>query len=623
MESPEAVYRRLLLENLSRLALEQGQDTKLGYAKMAIFLATVIAAVVLLLHSPNLLGLLLIPALIFVLLEVVHERVLRSLRKRKRVIEFHQRGVARLEDRWMGTGNTGERFLDPAHPYARDLDIFGKGSLFEFLCTVRTRAGEQTLARWLLHAALPEEIRSRQAAITEMKDRLRFRESLFVAGESVRLKVRPDALASWAERERMFPRWLAPALAPLAMLWVAATAYAWFCLLQWLIVGVAIPAGSLRSALLMSIANLVVSLALRRRVSESARAVEEAAEDLGVLAQVLQVLEQETFASARLRSLRASLDSGDIAASAAVKRLKWIVDWLAGRRNLLVQMFSPFIFYSAELTMAAERWQQRFGSAIRGWLSTVGEFEALSALACYAWEHPADVLPEFVELRACFEATGLAHPLLPASTAVGNDLTLGSKMQLIVVSGPNMAGKSTFLRGVGINAVLAQCGAPVRATRLRLSPLAVGASICVLDSLQGGVSRFYAEIKRLKLLSDLAEGPAALLFLLDELLSGTNSHDRYDGTRYVVQALVRRGAMGLVTTHDLALTGIPETMDGVAQNCHFEDSIEDGRLKFDFRLRPGVVRTSNALKLMQAVGLEMEERVPYIFGPRREGPLGS
>jgi DNA mismatch repair ATPase MutS len=183
--------------------------------------------------------------------------------------------------------------------------------------------------------------------------------------------------------------------------------------------------------------------------------------------------------------------------------------------------------------MAAERWQQRFGSAIRGWLSTVGEFEALSALACYAWEHPADVLPEFVEQRGCFEATGLAHPLLPASTAVGNDLTLGSKMQLIVVSGPNMAGKSTFLRGVGINAVLAQCGAPVRATWLRLSPLAVGASICELDSLQGGVSRFYTEMKRLKLLSDLAEEPAALLFLLDELLSGTNSRDRFDGTRFI------------------------------------------------------------------------------------------
>src|SRR5277367_1291316 len=606
MESPEALYHRVLLENQARLALQQKLDTGLGYAKMVVFLAGAIAAIPLL-HSPGLQGLLLIPVVIFLPLAVEHDRVLGSLRKRKRVIEFHQRGIARLQDRWMGTGDTGDRFLDLAHPYARDLDIFGKGSLFEFLCTVRTRAGEQTLARWLLHAALPEEIRSRQAAITEMKDRLRFRESLFVAGESVRLAVRPDALASWAERERRFPRWLAPALAPLAMLWVAATAYAQFCLLQWLIAGGAVPADSLRSALLISIVNLGVSLALQKRVSESAQAVEEAAEDLGVLAEVLQVLEQETFASARLRSLRASLDSGDIAPSAAVKRLKWIVYWLEGRRNLLVQMFSPFIFYSAALTMTAERWQQRFGSAIRGWLSTVGEFEALSALACYAWEHPADVLPEFVAQRACFEATGLAHPLLPASRAVGNDLTLDSKLQLIVVSGPNMAGKSTFLRGVGINAVLAQCGAPVRATRLRLSPLAVGASICVLDSLQGGVSRFYAEIKRLKLLSDLAEEPAALLFLLDELLSGTNSRDRFDGTRFVVRALVRRGAIGMVTTHDLALTEIPQTMGELAQNYHFEDSIEEGELKFDYRLHPGIVRTSNALTLMQSVGLKLEE----------------
>jgi hypothetical protein len=606
MASPEAIYYRVLLENQTRLTLQQKLDTGLGYATMVVFLTGAIAAIPLL-HSPRLQGLLLIPVVIFVALAVGHDRVLHAIRVRKRVIAFYERGIARLQDKWAGTGDTGDRFLDLAHPYARDLDIFGKGSLFEFLCTVRTRAGEQTLARWLLHAALPEETRSRQAAITEMKERLSFRESLFVAGESVRLAVRPDALASWAERGRMFPRWLAPALAPLAMLWVGATAYAQFCLLQWLIVGGAIPADSLRPALLMSFVNLGVSLALRRRVSESAQAVEEAAEDLSVLAEVLQVLEQETFASARLRSLRASLDSGDIAPSAAVKRLKWIAYWLEGRRNLLVQMFSPFIFYSAELTMAAERWQQRFGSAIRGWLSTVGEFEALSALACYAWEHPADVLPEFVEQRGCFEATGLAHPLLPAGTAVGNDLTLGSKLQLIVVSGPNMAGKSTFLRGVGINAVLAQCGAPVRATRLRLSPLAVGASICVLDSLQGGVSRFYAEIKRLKLLSDLAEEPAALLFLLDELLSGTNSRDRFDGTRFVVRALVRRGAIGMVTTHDLALTEIPHTMGELAQNYHFEDSIEEGELKFDYRLHPGIVRTSNALKLMQVVGLEIPD----------------
>jgi DNA mismatch repair ATPase MutS len=280
-------------------------------------------------------------------------------------------------------------------------------------------------------------------------------------------------------------------------------------------------------------------------------------------------------------------------------------------------MFNAFVFYTPQLTMAAERWRAKFGPAIRGWLVAVGDFEALAALAGYAYEHPADVMPEFTERleKAAgasrpvghFEAEGLAHPLLPAGKAVGNDLTLGSAPQLIVISGPNMAGKSTFLRGVGLNAVLAQCGAPVRARQMKLSPLVVGASICVLDSLAGGVSRFYAEIQRLKVLSDLASGPVPLLFLLDELLSGTNSHDRLQGTRFVVRDLVRKGAIGLVTTHDLALTAIPEAMDGAGRNCHFEDMIEDGRLRFDYRLKAGVVHTSNALELMKAVGLQVDE----------------
>ncbi len=203
----------------------------------------------------------------------------------------------------------------------------------------------------------------------------------------------------------------------------------------------------------------------------------------------------------------------------------------------------------------------------------MGEFEALAALAGYAYEHPADVMAEVhdehevgaARTKAAFEAEGLAHPLLPSTKAVGNDLKLGREPQMMIVSGPNMAGKSTFLRGVGLNAVLAQAGAPVRARRLRMSPLKVGASICVLDSLQGGVSRFYAEIQRLKVLADAAAGSIPLLFLLDELLSGTNSHDRFEGTRLVVQELVEKGAIGLVTTHDLALTAIPEAMNGAGR----------------------------------------------------------
>jgi DNA mismatch repair ATPase MutS len=233
--------------------------------------------------------------------------------------------------------------------------------------------------------------------------------------------------------------------------------------------------------------------------------------------------------------------------------------------------------------------------------------EALAALSAYAYEHPAAVFAEFVEEAPFFDAEGLAHPLLPEGRAVRNDLRLDGERRLVLISGPNMAGKSTFVRGVGINAVLAQCGATVQAKRLRLSQLAVGASICVLDSLQGGVSRFYAEIQRLKLISDLTRGPAPVLFLLDELLSGTNSHDRLTGTQFLVRALVAQGAVGLITTHDLALTEIAETISGSAVNCHFEDQLQNGKLHFDYKLKPGVVRTSNALKLMQQIGLVVEE----------------
>jgi DNA mismatch repair ATPase MutS len=235
----------------------------------------------------------------------------------------------------------------------------------------------------------------------------------------------------------------------------------------------------------------------------------------------------------------------------------------------------------------------------------VGEFEALASFAGYAYEHPADVFPEFVETSPFFEAAGLAHPLLPDRSAVRNDVRFAGELRVLIISGPNMAGKSTLVRAVGLNAILAQCGAPVRARGLRLSPLAVGASICVLDSLQGGISRFYAEIRRLKQIVDLARGRTGVLFLLDEFLQGTNSHDRRLGAAAMVRSLVERGAIGLVTTHDLALAEIADGLGTHAANAHFEDHLVDGKLVFDYRLQPGIVKTSNALNLMRSIGLDV------------------
>jgi DNA mismatch repair ATPase MutS len=238
-------------------------------------------------------------------------------------------------------------------------------------------------------------------------------------------------------------------------------------------------------------------------------------------------------------------------------------------------------------------------------LRVIGEIEAVMCLATYSYEHPADPFPELVQGDVCFDGVEVGHPLIPAEKCVRNDVCLSEQKRVLLVSGSNMSGKSTLLRAVGINAVLAMAGAPVRARRLRLTPLRVGASIRVNDSLQDGSSRFYAEITRLRKLFDLAGDDPALLFLLDELLQGTNSNDRRIGAEGMVRALLNRGAFGLVSTHDLALTDIGGPLDGQVYNVHFQDEFENGKMFFDYKLREGVVTKSNGLALMRSIGLDV------------------
>jgi DNA mismatch repair ATPase MutS len=231
--------------------------------------------------------------------------------------------------------------------------------------------------------------------------------------------------------------------------------------------------------------------------------------------------------------------------------------------------------------------------------------EALCSLASHAFEHPADPFPEFVTEPPYLEAEAIGHPLLREDRVVRNDVRLGGDLRLLLVSGSNMSGKSTLLRTLGVNAVLAQAGAPVRARRLVLSPLAIGASIRLTDSLEAGISRFYAEILRIRQIVELTSGSLPVLFLIDEFLHGTNSHDRRIGAEALAFTLVRRGAMGLITTHDLALSHIVESLGARAANVHFEDQLIDGRINFDYIMRPGVVQKSNAIELMRSVGLEI------------------
>ncbi len=537
------------LEKLIELqAREQRRERLLGYAKLALAAATLIAAALLARHVEAMIFLL-APVAGFVVLAVMQDKLLGAIAYRRRAIHFYERGLARLNDRWTGNGESGDRFLDASHPYARDLDLFGSASLFQYLSTARTRSGEETLARWLLAAAPLDEIVARQTAIRELESRLKFRE-----------------------------------------VWVASIV----CWAVW---------GTPVFALLMSVLNFGYSHKLHARLESAAASLEQAAGDLRLLSEALALVERESLSTPKLSGLQAALKRDGMMPSAAIKKLARIVELFESRQSLFARPLDLVTFWSAQLVFRAEGWQREFGPAIRGWVAAVGEIEALTALSGFSYEHPEYVFPEFVRGGALFDAKGMAHPLLPTGKAVDNDVCLGDEMQLIILSGPNMAGKSTFIRSIGVNAVLAQCGAPVRARQLRLSPLTVAASICVLDSLSGGMSKFYAEIHRIKLIEDLTRGPAPVLFLMDELLSGTNSHDRLVGTQFILRTLLERHAIGIVSTHDLALTQIPERLGGRASNYHFEDRLEGNALVFDYKVKPGIVQTSNALKLMQSIGL--------------------
>lgn len=571
----------------------------------------VIAAAWLVKYAPGDLPYLTILLGIFVVVFVLHERVLRGLRTVRQRMGVYERGLARLEGRWPGTGRRGEHFLEASHPYARDLDLFGQGGLFELLCTARTSAGESKLASWLLAAAPRDEVMLRQPAIRELAPRTDFQEHMALAGEDIQTEGArtPEALAAWAESAKSAPGagWLRLLTVALAFGWAAS-------ILLWLLSRLGgIPLwqwGWVAAGL--TVFNAALSYAWRKGTAESAAAIEAAGEELSLLAAVFAAIEREQFSTEKLAALQGRLRASGMVPSHAIARLNSYREWIVSAHNLMIQAVDPVIFWTRQWVWAGEGWRSRYGSAVREWLNVSAEIEALLALAIFTREHPAYVFPQFVSEGPYLESEDLAHPLVQGR-AVGNDVRLGkapgdsgSGLRLIIISGPNMAGKSTFTRSVGVNAVLAQAGAPVRARRMYLSELQVAASICVLDSLQGGLSRFYAEITRIKQIYDLTARDLPVLFLLDELLSGTNSHDRQVGTESIVRGLLRHRGIGIVTTHDLALTRIIDTLDGSAANFHFGDTFAEGKLHFDYRLSPGIAQSTNALQLMQSIGLTGE-----------------
>lgn len=595
MPDPKVEYTGRLKKRLEILAGRERAHVRLGNAKLATVIVGLAAgwlAVARHLLSPYWVF---IAVAAFIMLVVWHERILRGRAMDERAAAFYRQRMARLEDNWAGTGLPGDRFRSESHVYAEDLDLFGRGSLFELLSAARTPMGEARLAAWLGAAAPVAVVLERQQMIAELRDKLDLREDLALTGEDLPSRLDPEALAEWAETKPVLASAIWRVVAPVLVLGAFAA------------LGFGVRTGNYLPLLVIVGVEASVHSALKQRVQAVIAGMHSDAQGLDLFAKVIGRIEAESFASPRLVRFVEELRKDHGAASAAIRKLARIAYWIEAHDSYMIHLLDIPLLYSVQVGYAAESWRRRWGTRVTSWIDAVGEMEALASLSAYAFEHPQDPFPAFAPEGEgpLFHGEEIGHPLIPAARCVTNTVRLDRQNQLLMVSGSNMSGKSTLLRTVGVNAVLAMAGAPIRGKSLRLSPLTVGTRLRTTDSLQENRSGFYTEILRIRRVFDSAKAETPVLFLFDELLEGTNSKDRKIGAEGLLRALVARGAIGIVTTHDLALTEITAALGVAVSNAHLQDYVEDGRMRFDYKLRPGVVARSNALELMRLVGLQV------------------
>lgn len=541
-----------------------------------------------------------------VLAQQITLRALDEASVRRDVLGRH---LQRLTDKFVELPSRGDGLLPAAHAYAWDIDVLGVGSLFQRLDVTQTVEGEQLLASWLGAPASLEDVRARQQAVLELAAHPQWREDLEAAALLARGEGKLDGrpFRDFADlpaylQSRPWLRWLS---------WLLpATTLAFYLLGQagllpargWLV-----PLG----AQVMVLLNTARPVQLAFNLAAARQGAVEAFE------RMLLVVERAPFTSPLLRSIQERLAVSHTPPSVHMRSLRTWANAAELRKQVLFYLVvNPLTMWDLHVLHGLERWNQRAGRQTGDWFTALGELEALSSLAVLAFGDPAAHMPEVVASGGALYARGLAHPLLVSSGRVPNDLDLPGPGCAIIVTGSNMAGKSTLLRALGLNVALALAGGPVCAAAMQVPLARLRASMRTEDSLQRGASYFQAELLKLRTVVDAAEQAPPILFLLDELLRGTNARARHLGARAVLLHLIQRSAMGICATHDTALAGLEEQYRGRIRNLHFTDVVHNGEMTFDYRLRPGVVRTSNALRLLAMAGID----VPAEDSAAIEGP---
>ena len=490
---------------------------------------------------------------------------------------------------------SGAEYHDRDHPYSHDLDIFGKSSLFQYMCRTTSKPASDLLADYLKQPASVEETALRQEAVLELKPMIEWRQKMMTYGYSNETAVSdPHAMEQWMQSEDYFSRPMR--LRIISMILSAVT------LTTIILVVTGLPASLLAPVLTI---DFIYYFVHNKKITKLHLQVSRSSDLLKTYASIIGLIENEKFSSSKLTGMQ-SVFNGENSASESIRRLSKLVSNLDSRLNVLVSIPLNLLFFNdIHYCLALEGWKRDHSGCTDSWFASMAEFEVISSVANMAFNNPDWVMPKVVPEYFTFRAEDAGHPLIPRNRRINNDIEICGKGKAVLVTGSNMSGKSTFLRTCGVNTVLALAGAPVCAKSFTVSHMNVYSSMRIADSLEENISSFYAELRRLHSIITVAENDPKVFLLLDEILRGTNSNDRYTGSVALIKQLTGYDTVTMVATHDLRLTQLTEELPGRIDNYHFDVKVSGEELFFDYKLTPGVCASFNATLLMKKMGIKV------------------
>ncbi len=532
--------------------------------------------------------------ILFAWLVIKYETTEKSRKRYFRLEEINRLELKCLEGDFSGF-KTGEEYAERDHPYSYDLDIFGKASLFRYICRTTSRPASDRLAEYLKQSALREEILLRQEAVAELQPLTDWRQELMTLGYlNAGAGNDPAPLMQWLKSDDLFRKTGHEKIITICLSLLALAAV--------ILVITGLPAGILIPVLGV---NFIFYFTRFRKISKLQEQVSRSSDLLKAYSEIIRLIENRKLTSPLLQKLQSAFRD-EIAASGRIRQLSKLVGRLDYRLNVLVSVPLNLLFFAdIHFCLALEKWKREHASLIPGWFASMAEFEALASLANMAFNNPGWVYPNVTDDYFVFRAEEMGHPLIPAGRRISNSFAAEGRGKAIIVTGSNMSGKSTFLRTCGVNAVLAFAGAPVCASAFTVSLVRLHSSMLISDSLEENISSFYAELRRLRAIISGAESDPKAFLLLDEILRGTNSDDRYTGSVALIKQLTGYGAVAMVATHDLRLAGLEQELPQSIENYHFDVKVNDEELFFDYRLTPGICSSFNASLLMKKMGIKV------------------